>query len=322
MNWQPGISRQVLERRAQFLASIRQFFKERDILEVETPLLSHSTNPHPFVPSLIAEYQPHPDVPPTACYLQTSPEFAMKRLLAMGSGSIYQLCKAFRNDFCGKLHNPEFTMLEWYHVGYDHHQLMDEVDAFLKCMLHVPPAERVSYQALFQQHLNTDPLTVETAELKKIIEQQGIEVAIADSELDKDGWLNLAMSHLIEPKLGKTRPVFVYDYPASQAALAKISSHDARLAERFEVYYQGIELGNGFHELSNENEQRKRFKQQLKERERQELPIVPLDENFLKALEHGLPDCAGIAIGIDRLLMIALKKWNIRDVMGFDFDRS
>ena len=291
---------------------LRRFFIEREVWEVETPLLSHATVPDPFIESLtIASDKKR--------YLQTSPEFAMKRLLAAGSGSIFQITKAFRKEESGRQHNPEFTMLEWYRVGFDHHQLMQEMDALLQYMLHCLPAKKTSYQQLFLDHLNIDPLTATIGALSQCAKAHAISI---ESTLEKDDWLNLLMTHCIEPKLGANEPLFIYDYPASQSALAKLSQQDPRVAERFEVYYKGVELANGFHELRDAKEQRARFEKDNQLRQDKQLDQVPLDEFFLQALAHGLPDCAGVALGVDRLVMLALGVEDIKQVLSFDFSRA
>jgi elongation factor P--(R)-beta-lysine ligase len=306
-----------LQQRAALLAAIRQFFTDKSVLEVETPLLNIASVPSLNVPSIEAQFNPYPDRKGTTGYLQTSPELAMKRLLVAGSGSIYQLCKAFRNEASGPRHRPEFTLLEWYRVGFDHHQLMDEVDEFLQRILNTQPAERVSYQALFQRYLKIDPLSADKTALAACVKKAGIELSAAAKDMDKDGYLDLLMSHCLESKLGHEKPVFIDNYPASQAALARINPQDPRTAQRFEVYVKGIELANGFHELQDAKEQRQRFEHELAQRKQQGLPTVALDEAFLQALEQGLPDCAGVALGVDRLLMLMMGAASIGDVLSF-----
>lgn len=317
--WQPSATISNLRQRAVIIQSIRDFFTAHGVLEVDTPLMCYTSVTDPFIQSIPALFQPHPNQPEQRYYLQTSPEFAMKRLLAAGSGSIYQICKAFRQGEIGQLHNPEFTMLEWYRIGFDHHQLMDDMNELLQLILKTPPAERLSYQSLFQQHLQIDPLATTIAELSAFAKKQGIEVASIIH--DKDTWLNLLMTHCIEPRLGHSAPLFVYDFPASQAALARLSAKDPRTASRFEVYCKGMELANGFHELQNADEQRKRFENNLLERKQSGLPNLPIDEHFLAALQHGLPDCAGVALGIDRLIMLALSTQSIKTALSFDISR-
>ncbi|HVY53182.1 MAG TPA: elongation factor P--(R)-beta-lysine ligase [Gammaproteobacteria bacterium] len=311
MSWQPTASIATLQRRAEILARIRRFFAERNVLEVETPLLSSAGVSDIYLNNITAS------IKDKTYYLQTSPEYAMKRLICAGSGSIYQICKAFRQDEVSKLHNPEFTMIEWYRMGMDHHALMDEVAELLQLVLNCETVERYTYKTVFQKYLNIDPHEADIQQLKLLSKDIGF-----SGELDKDGWLQLLMGHTIEPELGKDNPVMIYDFPASQAALAKIRNETPPVASRFEIYYKGIELGNGFHELQDAKEQRARFEKDLAERKKRELPSVPLDEHFLKALEHGLPDCSGVAVGIDRLIMLALNEIQISKIMSFDFDHS
>lgn len=311
--WQPSASLEMLQRKADLLSQIRDFFAQRQILEVDTPLLCHATTSNPHIMSFSSE------VNGKTVYLQTSPEYAMKRLLAAGSGSIYQICKSFRQDISGPIHNPEFLMLEWYRLGFDHHVLMDEVDALLQLVLRTEKAERFTYGDIFQKMVGVNPHRATVPELAATAKEAGVQM---EGELDRDGWLNLLMSHCVEPIIGQERPAFVYDFPAIQAALARVRHEEDAVASRFEVYYKGIELGNGFHELQSEAEQRKRFIDDLDYRKKQGLPEVPVDEFLLAALDAGLPDCAGIAVGVDRLVMLALEQNQLKDILSFDFERA
>jgi elongation factor P--(R)-beta-lysine ligase len=320
--WRPSTSFRVLQLRAHILADIRQFFAARQILEVETPLLSHATVTDQHLHSFQTDYY-FSDATFKTLYLQTSPEFAMKRLLAADSGPIYQICKAFRNrGESGIQHNPEFTLLEWYRPGFNHHDLMDEVADLFKIILPCESIRHFSYAELFQQFLQVDPHDASVRQLKAIAAQNKIQLHSTDCiAMEKDDWLNLLMTHCIEPKLPK-HLLFIYDFPASQAALARIRHENPPIAERFEVYMQGMELANGFHELNIAEEQRARFQHDLLQRKKRGHPSVPLDENFLAALEHGLPDCAGVALGLDRLFMIAAKKKSIAEVIPFSLERA
>lgn len=292
--------------RAQILAKIREFFRLRKVLEVETPLLCPTTIPASYLHSFkICGKE--------ASYLQTSPEFAMKKLLARGSGDIYQICKAFRAEEAGRLHNPEFTILEWYRLGFNHHSLMDEMDDLLHHLLETKKAERFSYAEVFQKYLNLDPHLVTVHELQSCIKDHNLK--IHGNFANKDILLQLLMASFIEPNLGTELPFFIYDYPASQAALAKIHEGQIPVAERFEVYFHGIELANGFHELNDPVEQRVRFEQDLKERCALGLPEIPLDEEFLECLSN-MPDCSGVALGVDRLLMLAANANALSEVMN------
>lgn len=302
--WQPSASITTLRARAQLIQQIRDFFAARHVLEVETPVLSTAAATDPHLHSLCTRSGEH------TYFLQTSPEFFMKRLLAADSGCIFQIGKAFRNEEHGRQHRAEFTMLEWYRVGFDHWQLMDEVDALLQRTLGCGAAQRVSYQQLFLDTLQCDPFTASIDDLAQCAQQHSLDPL----DLDKDGWLNYLMSQCIEPQLGQSQPTFVYDYPASQAALAKIRGN---VAERFEVYVQGMELANGFHELTDAYEQRQRFQQDNTFRAQHNLPVLPMDDDLIAALNHGMPASAGIALGVDRLLMLKLGINDIAAVISF-----
>lgn len=314
-SWQPSATLNTLEARAKILQTIRHFFSERKVLEVETPLLSRYTVTDPHVIGIPALFITHETE--QTLYLQTSPEYAMKKLLAAGSGPIFQICKAFRQGDWGRFHNPEFTMLEWYRPGFDHHALMDEMDELLQTILSVQKATRMTYAEVFHHFLQIDPHQAEIKELeacaKKHIHFEG--------ELSgRNQWLDLLLTHCIEPHVGKENPFFLYDFPVSQAALAKIrTDENPPAASRFEVYFKGIELANGFHELQDAREQRKRFQKDLIYREQLGLAAVPIDEEFLAALQHGIPDCAGVALGVDRLVMLALSQQSVAEVMSFAF---
>lgn len=301
--------RQKIKQRADFLQKIRYFFQKRDVLEVDTPLLRDYGVSDPQLVNIKAGDK----------YLITSPEYAMKILLCQGAGDIYQLSHVFRGEECGRKHRQEFMLLEWYRLNYDDKALIQEVKElifFLLPQLKNPPII-TTYSALFQEHLNIDITQITKQNLKKLCAQK-----IPESRnwaLDKDGFLDLLFTHYIEPKLGKNNTLqFINEYPTSQAALARTTLNHKKqtVAKRFEAYLNGIELCNGFHELNNSAEQRKRFIKDQKERAKQNLPPIALDEPFLNALEEqGLPDCAGVAVGIDRLLMIHNNAQNIKEVM-------
>lgn len=315
--WQPSSSIDTLRQRATIIKSIRDFFTARGVMEVETPLMCHTSVTDPFIQSIPALFQANEREKEIRYYLQTSPEYAMKRLLASGSGAIFQICKAFRQSEVGKHHNPEFSMIEWYRPNFNHHDLMDEADELLQLVLNKPAAERKTYAELFMQYLNINPHTSTLSELKNCASEKNISVA---GEIDDiDIWLQLLMSEYIEPRIGQDKPIIIYDFPASQAALARIQGN---VASRFEIYYRGIELANGFHELQDANEQRKRFEKNSAARKKLGLNEIPIDEFLLSALTHGLPDCSGIALGIDRLIMLATNQEKIADVLSFDIGRS
>ncbi|MDX1996272.1 MAG: elongation factor P--(R)-beta-lysine ligase [Thermoanaerobaculia bacterium] len=319
-SWQPTASFETLRFRAGLLADIRRFFADRGVLEVETPLLASAPVTDPRLASFSTVFR-GPGAPTGQTrFLQTSPEFAMKRLLAAGSGPIFQISKAFRDGEAGRRHNPEFTLLEWYRPGFDHHRLMDEMDELLGGVLATPPAERLTYREAFLRHVGLDPLVAPVADL-----QAAARTALGSvPELgeDRDGWLDLLVSLVVEPHLGHGRPTYLTDYPASQAALARLRPDDPRVAERFEVYVEGIELANGFHELGDAAEQRRRFVGDLTLRAAEGLPEVPLDEALLAALAAGLPPCAGVALGFDRLVMVARGARELAEVMAFPWARA
>ncbi|HEY9149074.1 MAG TPA: EF-P lysine aminoacylase EpmA [Gammaproteobacteria bacterium] len=316
--WRPAAPLENLRQRARILQRIRAFFDAHGVLEVETPALSRAAITDPHLECFATRYTGpgHSDGLPL--YLHTSPEFPMKRLLAAGVGPIYQLCKVFRQGEAGRRHNPEFTLLEWYRPGYDHHALMDEVAALVAPLLGLEgEAERLSYREAFLRHLEIDPLSASLPELRQCAAAHGIRGF--DDEGARDVWLDLLLTHCIEPELGRDRLCFLYDYPASQAALARLNPDDQRVAERFELYYRGVELANGFHELADASEQRRRFEAELSTRAEQGLEQVPLDEYLLAALEQ-LPHCSGVALGIDRVVMLALGAESLDEVMAFTIE--
>ncbi|MEW7976333.1 MAG: EF-P lysine aminoacylase EpmA [Candidatus Sedimenticola endophacoides] len=323
-DWRPAAPLERLRERAALLAGIRDFFLRAGVLEVETPVCSVGANTDPHIESMATRYRGPGAARGVTLYLHTSPEFAMKRLLAAGSGPIYQICRVFRDSEAGRLHNPEFTMLEWYRPGFDHHRLMDEVAALLSHLLPRPlPVQRISYGELFQRELGVDPHVSTADRLRALAVAQGIGGAQALDLTDRDAWLDLLMSHCIEPGLGRGTLCFVYDYPASQASLARIARDGTHpVAERFELYMEGVELANGFHELADPLEQRHRFEADLEWREGAGLPRMPMDERLLAALEAGLPSCAGVALGVDRLLMCLCGARHIEQVLAFPLERA
>lgn len=317
-DWQPTASIPQLRQRAALIARIRQFFAQRNVLEVDTPAMSHATVTDVHLHTFQTQFVGPGYAQGSQLFLMTSPEFHMKRLLVAGSGCIYQLGKAFRNEENGRYHNPEFTMLEWYRVGFDHHQLMDEMDDLLQLVLQCGAAERMTYQQAFLTVLGVCPLEGTMAELKSVAARLGLS-DIAEAEEDRDTLLQLLFSIGVEAKIGQQVPAFVYDFPASQAALAKINPNDPRVADRFEVYFKGIELANGFHELDNAQEQLRRFEQDNHKRVEMGLAEQPIDYHLIAALQSGLPECAGVALGVDRLIMLALGCDHIDQVTAFPF---
>ena len=309
IDWRPTAARATLERRAQMLASARRFFADRNVLEVDTPIVVHATVTDVHIESARVELSNAPGY-----FLHTSPEYAMKRLLAAGSGDIYQVCHVARGFERGRIHNCEFTLIEWYRTGFSLAQLMSEVEELSNALLGRVAAERLTYREAFLQHLRLDPFAATDSQLAEAARGFGYQSVGAAS---RDEWLEFLMATQVGPKLGLGRQTFIHGYPASQAALARLDPHDPRAALRFELYHEGVELANGFHELASAAEQRRRFETDLAERHRLGLPSYPLDERLLAALEAGLPDCAGVALGFDRLLMLATHARSIEEVLAF-----
>ncbi|HXQ31269.1 MAG TPA: EF-P lysine aminoacylase EpmA [Steroidobacteraceae bacterium] len=318
--WRPAASLEVLRLRARLLDDVRDFFRSRGVLEVDTPVLGRATATDVHLASLATRISGRAG----SCYLQTSPEYAMKRLLAAGSGDIYQICKVFRDGETGRQHRPEFTLIEWYRVGFDHLALMDEVEALLARLLGrclAAPAERLTYGAAFERVLGLDPFAAPLALLVGVAaERLGADPAALGSE--RDAVLDLLMGALVGPALGRDRITFVHAYPASQAALARLLPDDPAVAARFEAYVGGIELCNGFHELADAAEQRRRFDRDRAQRAALGLPDVPIDERLLAALAAGLPDSAGVAVGFDRIVMLAAGLADIREAVSFAVDEA
>jgi lysyl-tRNA synthetase class 2 len=347
-DWRPSASHAHLVERAALLRRTREFFAAREVLEVDTPLLVNAavtdvhihsarvrlTEPGVAQPGSAA---PAPAAPAPPLFLHTSPEYAMKRLLAAGSGDIYQICHVVRGLECGRLHNPEFTLIEWYRTGFTLASLMDEVEALVRTLLGAASAarasERLSYREAFLRELALDPFSASEEALARAAQPLGFRRAPLPPRADRgatssasagarDEWLELLMASLVGPRLGRSALTFVHSYPASQAALARLDRADARVAERFELYCEGIELANGFHELAAADEQRARFEHDNAERRRLGLPLAAPDERLLAALAAGLPDCAGVALGFDRTLMLALGAGHIEQVLPFPTARA
>jgi lysyl-tRNA synthetase class 2 len=318
-SWRPTAPLAHLRRRAELTARLRAFFAARGVLEVDTPALGAATATDLHLASLATTLDA--GGAPRTLFLQTSPELHMKRLLAAGSGAIWQLCKAFRDGEAGRRHNPEFTMLEWYRPGWDHHALMDEVAALLAELLGTGAGERLTYREAFLRHAGVEPFTATAADLRDAADRLG--VGVAGPEPDRDTWLQLLLASVVEPRLGRGGgPTFVHDFPAEQAALARVRPGDPPVAERFEAFVAGVELANGYHELLDPEEQERRFAADLAERARRGLPAVPADARLLAALRHGMPNCAGVALGWDRLVMLALGVEDIAEVIAFPVDRA
>lgn len=306
--------------RARLLEATRRFFAGAGVLEVETPILGACTATDPALASLQAVVGGGASIAGRRFYLQTSPELALKRLLAAYRTPVYQLGKAFRDGERGSLHNPEFTLLEWYRPGWDHIALMGEVEALLDTLLGTGPGRRVTYRDVFLEGTGLDALRAPTAEIARAAQAHGL--AVEASTASRDECLDFLFATRVQAALAGSRLVFVHDFPASQAALARIRPGDPPVAERFEAFVDGVELANGYHELSDPAEQRARCEADLARRRARGLEEPPMDERFLAALGHGLPDCAGVALGFDRLVMITAGLRRIDGVMAFPLERA
>lgn len=322
MSWQSSLSWQNAKARAEIINNIRTFFDNRNVIEVETPILSRGTVTDVHLEPFITRYNFLDDSKGDCAspfYLQTSPEFFMKRLLASGYGCIYQICKSFRHEEFGRHHNPEFTMLEWYRIGFDHFDLMVEVSELLVEVLNCKPCIKMSYQEAFIKLVDIDPLETSKEQLINLIKECGKFSNWLETEADIDILLQFIFSEIIEPDIGNDAPCFIYNFPSSQASLAKISNQDPRVADRFECYYLGLEIVNGFHELTEVTQHVARFTCDNENRLRKGLTCRPVDKNLIDALTSGIPDCAGVALGIDRLVMLALKQDHISKVLSYGF---
>ena len=322
--WQPTCSIEMLRLRAQVFDDIRQFFSARAVLEVETPLLSHSSGTDPQLDFFTTDYC-SPPLQHTL-FLQTSPEFAMKRLLAAGSGSIYQICKAFRNGESGRFHNPEFTLLEWYRVGFTLPQLMDEIAELMAVLFNghraLNPAQRFSYQEIFQRYTGLNPLEFSYQDYCAYARDNHMPEAVSICGHDHALWLDFIFSHNVQPHLGENAVCMVYGYPACQSSLARINEYNSQITDRVEVFINGIELGNGYYELTDAKEQDRRFDEEIAIRQQRKRPVTVKDKHLIAALEAGLPECSGMAIGLDRLLMLLANSASIDDVLNFPIHRA
>lgn len=308
-SWQPGASLPILKKRAELLEKIRGFMKSHEIMEVDTPIISRYGISDPYIQSIkaVATEKEKP------FYLHTSPELYMKRLLAAGAGSIYQITHVFRDEEIGKRHNPEFTMLEWYRVGFDYYQLMDDVSDLLNNIGLESPV-KLTYAEAFMQTLKVNPHTVEIKQLQLLCQEKGWDTF----DNDRHDLLDYLFSESVIKQLGVIKPLIIYDYPECMSALATLKSSMPVVSERFELFINNMEIANGFNELTDVNEQNSRFQAELKLREARGLAIPPVDKQFLSALESGLPKCAGIAVGIERLLMVLSGKDDIKEVNTFN----
>lgn len=319
MPWQPSATLDTLRLRARILKTIRDFFAARDVLEVETPTLSPAGTTDPALKTLHTTVGALGD---TLSYLHTSPEFAMKRLLAAGSGDIFQICRVYRDGELGRWHEPEFTLLEWYRTGWDDRALMNEVgELCADCLgperIKASPLQ-LSYSEAFAEHLGVDAWA-DAGALVAALESRAIDIP---DTIDRRGLLDLALGTAIVPELPRDRLIYIYDFPADQAALARLKDSNPTVAARFEVFVNGIELANGFAELTDAREQRARFDAERAEQARLGRNAPPADEALLAALAHGLPECAGVAVGVDRLVAIAAGIEGIGAAISFSHQRA
>lgn len=309
----------MLKLRAALLAQTRTFFVARGLLEVDTPVLVRHAVTDRHIQCASVTLPGHA----STLYLHSSPEYAMKRLLAAGSGDIFQIAHVVRGEESSPLHNAEFTLIEWYRGGYSMQQLMDEVAELTRELLALPSGsaiDQIGYQQLFERELGIDPLGIDEPALRTLAMQHGLGSVAADC--DRDALLDWLMAAVLGPSLGRQRPCFLHHYPASQAALARLDAADARVALRFELYYRGVELANGFEELADESLQRGRFAQDLALRRRDGLPLPEVDGELLAALAQGLPPCSGVALGFDRALMLRAGARSISEVLSFPLERA
>jgi len=305
----PGASLEALQHRAALLQKLRHFFEERDFVEVETPLVADE---------VIPELHIEPVRTTSGAVLQASPELHMKRLLASGAIAIYEVTRSFRQDERGQLHNAEFTIVEWYRAGDDMQAGIDLLDVLAQTLLGTPSAMRTSYAAAFERTLQICPHISTLDDMAAAAKEANVQLPVGMKQQERDEWLNLLLA-TIEPQLGIDRPEIIYHFPATQASLARVVTTDAGfdVAERFELYYRGIELANGFHELADATEQRRRFEAVNLARIADGRPALPLPETLLAAMEHGLPDCTGCALGFDRMVMLATGATSIDQVRAF-----
>ena len=312
-NWRPTALPDYLGARARLLREIREFFFAEGVMEVETPLISKAGNTDPEIQSIRTG---------SGGYLRTSPEFALKRLLAAGCGDVFELGRVFRSGESGRNHNPEFTMLEWYRTSLTYHELMDEVASLIRHCGHGKfdqwPQQKLSYQQLFLKYAGLDPFTADEKELRARAKDHGVD----DIELSRKQWLDLLVSIVIQPTLPEECLTFVYDFPADQAALARVRPGNPPVAERFELYVGRAELANGYQELTDAREQKQRFDNENIHRESSGKDKYEIDQHLIDALAHGLPECAGVALGVDRLLMVLCGAGSINEVTAFPFSRA
>jgi lysyl-tRNA synthetase class 2 len=310
-----------LHLRARLYALIRAYFAEREVLEVETPILSAAGNTDPNIQSFSTSFSGHVDAGARERWMRTSPEYPLKRLLAAGVGDCYEMGRVFRDGEAGGRHNPEFTMLEWYRVGWDHHRLMEEAIGLIEAALAMVGRRAEvwveGYRQLFIDELGIDPLHAPIDDLRALLE----DFHIGPEGLTRDDWLDLLITHRLQPTFPANRITVIHDYPESQCALAKVRPGDPPMAERFELYLGRYEVANGYHELNDATEQRRRFERDNATRRARGQQEIPVDERLLEVLD-AMPDSAGVALGIERLLMCLIGTDAIADVLSFPFSEA
>lgn len=316
-NWQPSSGADAARRRAAIAERVRSFFKKHDVLAVDTPALSKYAISDVNIESLSVNSSIAPEI-----YLNTSPEFSMKRLLAAGYPDIYSICRVFRDGEIGRRHQPEFTMIEWYRLGFDLRMMIAETIRFVAEALAVPELasnyDQLTYAEAFEKHAQLDVFNADINELaKRANANAGLWRAIGD---DRDSWLDLILGTVITDEFAPDKLTVLRHYPASQAALARACPDDSRVADRFEVFYGSMELANGYVELTDCNEQRQRIESDQRKRQQWGQPLRPHDTDLLASLAAGLPECAGVAVGLERLQMVFDKTDDIGDVLTFVFD--
>jgi len=321
-DFRPTASWENLRLRAGLLRRLREFFDRHDFCEVETPILSADTVVERHLDPFYTEVPGGAGEPPRRLWLQTSPEFAMKRLLAAGARAIYQVTRVFRLGEQGPLHNPEFTMVEWYRAGDGMKEGMQLTSDLCEALLRRGPAERLGYAEAFRRHVGLDPHAADAEELASAAEGCGVVPPASLSMEDRDGWLDLLLAERVQPHLGHKRPVLLYDYPVGKAALAKVRAEEPPVAERFELYVAGIELANGYHELLDPAELLRRSARANAQRQADGKPALPERSRLLAAMEAGLPAAVGVSLGFDRLVMLAAGAKGLAEVMAFPFDRA
>lgn len=324
MTWQPDCSVQMLHKRARMLQTVRRFFEERSVLEVETPILCSAIGTDPQLDFFTTTFDWIPSS--QRLFMQTSPEFAMKRLLAAGSGSIFQICKAFRNGESGRYHNPEFTMLEWYRIGFDLPALMSETADLMERLFDDKAESRtresIDYRTLFEKFTGLDALAFDSNAYSAYARKHGIGEAVSICGQNHASWLDFIFSHHIQPHLGWKSICLVYGYPACFSSLARVNAQNPSITDRFELFIKGVELGNGYYELCDITEQEQRFDCEIAARMSANRPEAIKDNRLLGALAAGLPACAGMAIGLDRVLMLLSESESINDVLSFSIGRA